>query len=215
MTSKARGKMGEYAIIGAVALAGLYLVTRTTNNGSGDKETYIEKVTHDVFSGITNQLGSGIQGVGNAVIDTGKGVIGGRDANNNPVGLVGGLEAPTWFLGNPLNLAAPSKKGVTVSPPPSTVQDVYAAGGTSQDYVDYARDYLSKKKATTEVIKGNPLGYTVETVRTGAGFVLPASQAAAFKDPVGDAQFEVYKSKKQVNKSEGGLFGYGGWLGVF
>ena len=216
--AKQRGKMGEYAILGAAALAGIYILTLKTEAKDGNKETIIEKITRDTLRNVTDRTGDFIQGAGNGIIDTGRGVIGGRDENKNPVGLVGGLMAPTWFIGNPLNLAAPgTKKGVTVAPPPSTVQDVYAAGGTSQDYVDYARNYLSKKQATTDVIKGNPLGYTVETVRTGAGFVLPSSQAAAFIDPVGDAQFAERLTKKQgqVNKAEGGLFGYGGWLGVF
>lgn len=215
--TKQRGKMGEYAILAGAGLAAIYLLTLKTDGGNGTKETFIEKITHDALSNVTNRTGEFIQGAGNGVIDTGRGVIGGRDENNNPVGLLGGIEA-FYYLGNPLNIApAGTKKGVTVSPPISTVQDVYAAGGSSQDYVDYARNYLGKKKATTDVVVGNPLGYTVETVRTGAGFVLPSSQASAFKDPVGDAHFAERMTKKQgqVNKPEGGLFGYGGWLGVF
>lgn len=202
---KARSKTGEYAILGGAGLLAIYLLTIKTSDGKGGGETIVEKITRDVLTNVTSRTGEFVQGAASGVIDTGRSVIGGKDESNNPTGLLGGIAAPTWFLGNPFGLAAPgTKKGVTVAPPPSSVQDVYAAGGSSQDYVNYASNYLKKQNSTTDVVKGNLFGSSIQTVRTGSGFFLPPSQAAAFKDPVGDAQFAEYlaTAKKQPAKKK-------------
>lgn len=166
-------KAKDYAVIGGVALVGIYLLSMKAP-GSNTGETVAEKAAYNVTKSLFETTG---EAVGGTVTGAGGAIVEG------------------WERGMAVF-------GIGDYPPPGTKKAVAVSISDPRLNLDFSKTTPSKipnlTKKGGQLPESQPVVEQIKTqLRPGQGYILTPEEQAQFYDPFGDLQWEQYMKKRR------------------